>query len=72
VVELDEAPEFQALSYVWGSPDDPVDIVCENKVVSVTQNLHRALLRLRHACYLIRRVWIDALCINQGDLDEQA
>ena len=61
VVELDQAPEFEALSYVWGSPNDPVDVLCDNEVISVTQNLHSALLRLR-GLDQPRRVWIDALC----------
>ena len=40
VVELNQAPEFEALSSVWESPGDPVDTLCDNEVVSVTQNLH--------------------------------
>jgi Heterokaryon incompatibility protein (HET) len=71
VNDLDTAPDFEALSYVWGTPDDPVDILCNNEVVSVTQNLSGALRRLRHTDKS-RRVWIDALCINQNDLDERA
>ena len=71
VVELDEAPDFEALSYTWGSTSDPVDILCDSQVVSVTQNLHGALLRLRRPDQT-RKVWIDALCINQNDLDERS
>jgi len=61
VVELDEASDFEALSYAWGSSSDPVDILCDSQVVSVTQNLHGALLRLRRSDQT-RKVWIDALC----------
>jgi hypothetical protein len=71
VEDLYEAPEFEALSYVWGTPDDPVDIICNDEVVSVTENLNSALRRLR-CVHKTRRVWIDALCINQYDLDERA
>jgi hypothetical protein len=71
VVELDEAPDFEALSYAWGLSSDPVDILCDSQVVSVTQNLHGALLRLRRSDQ-IRKVWIDALCINQNDLVERS
>ena len=71
VEDLYKAPKFEALSYVWGTPDDPVDTICNNEVVSVTKNLNSALRRLRRADKS-RRVWIDALCINQYDLDERA
>jgi hypothetical protein len=74
VVELEEAPEFEALSYVWGLPNDPVGILCDNEVVPVTQNLHGALVRLRRSgdSDQPRRVWIDALCINQTDIYERS
>jgi len=62
VDDLDEAPDFEALSYVWGSSDNPVDIVCDNEVASVTRNLSGALIRLRYVDKS-RRVWIDALCL---------
>lgn len=71
VNDLYEGVEFEALSYVWGTQDDPVNIICNNKVVSVTQNLNSALQRLRCANES-RRVWIDALCIDQNDPDERA
>ena len=70
-VELDEAPDYEALSYAWGTSSDLVDVFCDSQVVSVTQNLHGALLPLRNPDQT-RRVWIDALCINQNDLDERS
>lgn len=71
VNDLGNAPDFEALSYVWGAAENPVEIICNTEVVSVTQNLSGALRRLRQADNT-RRVWIDALCINQKDLDERA
>ena len=71
VVELDAAPDFEALSYVWGTTADPVVVACDGEPISVTQNLHAALLRLRFVD-VTRRVWIDALCINQNNLDERS
>ncbi|KAM7218533.1 hypothetical protein V8F06_006137 [Rhypophila decipiens] len=41
--ELDEHPEFYALSYVWGDPEATVPILINNAKVNVTINLHRAL-----------------------------
>jgi hypothetical protein len=36
----------------------------------MTKNLYSALLRLRHS-ETDRTLWVDALCINQSDLDEK-
>jgi hypothetical protein len=38
--------------------------------IEITRNLDEALRHLRHLS-LIRRVWIDALCINQGSIKER-
>jgi hypothetical protein len=69
--DLDKAPEFEALSYVWGTPKDPVDILCDDEVTSVTRNLAGALQQLRQTDTW-RIIWIDAVCINQKDLEERA
>ncbi|KAK0638496.1 heterokaryon incompatibility protein-domain-containing protein, partial [Cercophora newfieldiana] len=74
---------YEALSYVWGSPDDPRCIHLQDDdllghgttrpssgVLSVTRNLHEALIRLRHA-HVDRILWIDAICINQADIEER-
>ncbi|APA15937.1 hypothetical protein sscle_15g107070 [Sclerotinia sclerotiorum 1980 UF-70] len=64
---------YVALSYVWGSPADKKTILVNGIEMQVTQNLHTALIQLRESKWVRRRVnlWIDALCINQDDLDER-
>jgi hypothetical protein len=62
---------YEALSYVWGSNVDPRRIILDGKDFPVTQNLYKALLRLRNHG-LIRTVWTDAVCINQADVIEKA
>ena len=62
--------QYDALSYVWGSPANPVNISCDNEPFSVTQNLHKALLQLRENG-LTTPIWIDAICINQSNADER-
>ena len=82
---LTEAPNFYALSYTWGNPLPPLapetdvynktvkcvltseDVECN---VDVTRNLFDAL------CSLARKsisgpLWVDAVCINQGNRDER-
>lgn len=62
---------YEALSYVWGDPSDPQHIFFDGDVpFPVTRNLYAALrsLRLPHSG---RRLWIDALCIDQGNYEEK-
>ncbi|KAI0108587.1 HET-domain-containing protein, partial [Nemania sp. FL0031] len=62
---------YEALSYVWGDLSDPEYIFLDGGVpLPVTKNLYAALrsLRLRNAG---RKLWIDALCINQNDYAEK-
>jgi Heterokaryon incompatibility protein (HET) len=71
-VKLSVQPEYEALSYVWGDPNvnEPVFLVTGQQMKATT-NLIAALRRLRHK-QGIRILWVDALCINQNDLDERA
>lgn len=71
VVNLDDRPAYNALSYVWGNERDKTDILVEGTRVKVTVNLADALkrIRLRHGPLLI---WADAVCINQEDPVEKA
>jgi hypothetical protein len=69
---VEQQPPFEALSYVWGPPDPPQNIICNGVVKTVTPNLASALRRIRASEEFVRRAfWIDALCINQDDLDER-
>jgi hypothetical protein len=63
------APVYAALSYVWGSQEDPACILLNGEVYRVTQNLHLVLSRLRRPDG-DRLLWIDALAINQLDIVE--
>jgi hypothetical protein len=68
---LDDALPYEALSYVWGDPSAQVEIKCQNISVAVNVNLGLALRHLRHADGS-RWLWVDAICINQQDLEERA
>jgi hypothetical protein len=62
----DAVPEFEALSYTWGSPDNPVNIFVGASgfhTLPVTQNLAEALPYLRYEDKP-RILWIDAICVN--------
>lgn len=68
---------YEALSYVWGDFKNPHEICIRNaedseyRSFTVTRNLYGALRRLRDSD-LPRTLWIDAICINQADLQERA
>jgi hypothetical protein len=61
---------YDALSYVWGSSEKPQSISIDNCDLPVTMNLYVALLRLRDP-FLKRVIWVDAICINQKDVEER-
>ncbi|KAI0966041.1 HET-domain-containing protein [Xylaria arbuscula] len=68
---LHPSQRYEALSYVWGDLSDPKYVFLGgDKPVPVTRSLYSALcsLRLRNGG---RKLWIDALCINQGDHEEK-
>lgn len=65
-VELENAPKYEAISYAWGDPANRIDVLCDGKVITVTQNLKDALLRFKLKDRS-RIVWADAICINQDD-----
>lgn len=70
LVESGQLVTYEALSYTWGSSVFSHDIRCNGLEYSVTANLHAALVHLRHTD-VPRRLWIDALCINQYDVTEK-
>ncbi|KAE9382189.1 HET-domain-containing protein [Stipitochalara longipes BDJ] len=68
-VKLSEKPQYEALSYQWGAKDtQPISF--NGRMHPVQQNLFNALLKLRHETEE-RVMWIDALCINQNNVQER-
>lgn len=69
-VDLNLNPTYEAISYVWGNPSFSHSILCDNRRVAVTKSLNDVLHRLRLRDKQ-RTVWIDGVCINQGDVEER-
>lgn len=62
---------YTALSYVWGSVEDPAHITIDGHArFEVTRNLFNALKSLRRPDVALS-LWVDAICINQGDSNEK-
>ena len=73
VSDTDEIVQYEALSYVWGSPEDDCIITCDGCPVRISSNLARFLYRpSEKAVYTKKYYWCDALCINQFDVTEKA
>ncbi|KAE8445975.1 hypothetical protein EG329_012614 [Mollisiaceae sp. DMI_Dod_QoI] len=65
-----ERPKYEALSYAWGRPNAVRNIELNGTRVQVRMNLWSALVHLRSDTEG-RALWIDAICINQTDLEER-
>ena len=72
-------PQYEALSYTWGSMNDPEtarvislegDEVQEVATLDLYPNLASAFRHLR-LVDKIRTFWVDAICINQKDIPER-
>lgn len=68
---LEDAPSYTALSYTWGSPNFTQKICINGRCFQVTKNLESALLHLQQRNDTIV-LWIDAVCLNQMDNEEQS
>ncbi|KAN0120325.1 Heterokaryon incompatibility protein (HET) domain containing protein [Hyaloscypha variabilis] len=104
-VDLDENPQYDALSYTWSRPisvfqtkeerdnleDRQLPVICDGQIVNIGRNLHDFLgawqrmfqaasddnddrtVSARKAGLLPpTELWIDAICINQRDMDEKS
>ncbi len=67
---LEGSPQYEALSYCWGDANITADILVEDTTFSATTNLVAALRHLRRAGSK-REMWIDAIGINQDDINEK-
>jgi hypothetical protein len=62
--------QYETLSYVWGEPIFAQEITLDGQPYHITSNLESALRQLRKSDE-DRVLWIDALCIDQTNLDER-
>ncbi|EEU37988.1 uncharacterized protein NECHADRAFT_95927 [Fusarium vanettenii 77-13-4] len=63
--DLTLQPDYEAVSYVWGDTNINDCIELDEQAVSITANLHSALVHIRDASD-VRTLWVDALCIDQS------
>ncbi|KAK3376432.1 heterokaryon incompatibility protein-domain-containing protein [Lasiosphaeria ovina] len=62
---------YSALSYTWGlDAQKKHPLLLDGQQFPARESLHQALVALRHKD-VARRLWIDAICINQPDEEEK-
>jgi Heterokaryon incompatibility protein (HET) len=61
---------YNALSYSWGPRENHHTILCNNQFVRVSLSLYEALSQYRIS-QQDKPLWVDALCIDQGNLSER-
>ncbi|KAL8838306.1 MAG: hypothetical protein Q9176_005117 [Flavoplaca citrina] len=71
IVDIQNPPPYEALSYSWGRESAAGPLWCHGRPLQIRVNLDIALrhLRLPHQA---RRLWVDALCIDQSNIDERS
>lgn len=68
--DINDAPPFYAISYVWYSPELVVPMTCNHKKLMITNSLGSALEKVvpwSRGTYL----WADGICINQDNIVER-
>jgi len=71
---LSEDPDYDAISYVWGTAPASVTVMCNNRPLLITPTALEMLKYLQQyqAKTATRKIWIDAICINQADQEEKS
>ncbi|KAK5310598.1 hypothetical protein LTR70_009363 [Exophiala xenobiotica] len=64
------APEYSAVSYVWGHSHSSLQISVNGNAFAVRENTFQALSQLRLED-TVRMIWVDSICIDQGNIEEK-
>ncbi|KAF2139470.1 uncharacterized protein K452DRAFT_232719, partial [Aplosporella prunicola CBS 121167] len=62
---------YNALSYAWGSEEQPGWIILNRRRFRVRKNLLQFLQSTTSHAKARRNLWIDAICIDQGNVSEK-
>lgn len=73
---VDDYPSYCAVSHAWGNPTDTTRIIVDGSPKNVTRSLRdfleHATRALKGNCLGTDPYWIDAICINQSDMEEKS
>lgn len=62
---------YTAISYTWSGPVGGSTIIINGIPLFITENLKLALRRIRGPSRS-KNLWVDAICINQNDVEEKS
>ena len=68
---LNQPPSYECISYAWGEQAAISQALVNDNAVSIGANIHDCLRHLAPATGS-RLLWVDSLCINQGDNAEKS
>lgn len=68
---VDRVQGFEALSYTWNNEKPQHCIIVDGRNLKVTDQV-RNILHYRQSFFMESYLWIDAICIDQDDLDERS
>ena len=63
--------DYDAISYTWGKSQTGHEIFISGKAIQVRQNPWLLLQQLRRTNITQRKIWIDAICIDQSSIEEK-
>ena len=70
--DLGDSPSYEAISYAWEGQTPSYCISCDGRDLLVTRNCAEILRHFRpKSLEQSRRLWIDAICINQSSVLEK-
>ncbi|OCK73557.1 hypothetical protein K432DRAFT_447772 [Lepidopterella palustris CBS 459.81] len=69
-VDLDDPPQYEAISYHWGLKEPDIPLKISESFVLVTAAVDE-LLHHQRSIFGAKHFWIDAICINQTDPDDE-
>ncbi len=69
--EIPKLHQYEAVSYVWGSEPASFELELNGSSFKIKRNLYD-ILRTLSANGGTRLLWVDAICINQGDVVERS
>ncbi|KAI1353494.1 putative heterokaryon incompatibility protein [Xylaria sp. FL0043] len=70
-VHLDKVPEFETISYTWGSQLGMKSLIVNGRRLRVSERVYD-ILHDRASYLKTRYIWIDSICINQEDDNEKS
>ncbi|KAK0740329.1 heterokaryon incompatibility protein-domain-containing protein [Schizothecium vesticola] len=64
---ISSPPAYHALSYCWGDATPADSIIVDGAILRITASCAAALRRMLRGKPRGRKIWVDAICINQAD-----